>query len=171
MDRMRSAIVAAMLATAIRLIASLRRVAQERGGSAARERVGAAIPAALLESPALIALSTRMLRPEARPALGQRGPIRWLLLAIVVAVIASVSALAISVVVRRRRRARLADAVAEAVAPPVEPFVIPIEVPLKPGAVELPQVETSSEPEPAAGEVGQSAATILAAPEATAQPS
>jgi hypothetical protein len=85
------------------------RTSLEQARGAIADRAPGALPSSLLESPALLAITSHLLpqKPPPAPArwsLPSWGASRWLLLSLVVAVTATLAAFAIAAVVRELRR-------------------------------------------------------------------
>jgi hypothetical protein len=85
------------------------RTSLEQARGAIADRAPGALPSGLLESPALLAITSHLLpqKPPPAPArwsLPSWGASRWLLLSLVVAVTATLAAFAIAAVVRELRR-------------------------------------------------------------------
>lgn len=151
MYRIRRAINMAILTMVIkplvqRRLSKSRRDVVARARMAVSDRLGAALPADLLENPALAAIGSRVLALEAPRVENQRSRLRWLAIAVIVAAATMLTAFALSAIVRRLSKARAAQAtdqlqepVTQPQEPPArvkEPVVIPIEVPAQEGAAE-----------------------------------
>jgi hypothetical protein len=152
MKPIRRAIDAAIVAVLIKpltrhVVASLRRSTVDQARVALSDRAQAMLPAALLESPALLALTARMLPPEPVPVRDRQSLLRGLLLAAVLAAVATGLAVTVAALLRSRRASRGAGVSTPIVAPVVIPVSAPPEEPAAEPAAAAADEDRAEQPE------------------------